>query len=331
MDKNTAYYDPETGKFVTSKEQSSSTLLRRTFVTGGLAVVLGCLLFWGMKWSVGSPEQLWNQTKNALLTQELQTTQGNLQQYKQQLSKLSHRSQALYRPVLQLDSSETTPFGIGGALPPYKIAGNTDNDLLLTTEQTLAELEEQITHQRQNYAQLMKLAQSRQAQFLQRPAILPANGKVSSGYGMRFHPIYRSWRMHEGLDLDTDVGTPVFATGNGIVSFAGRNGGYGRCVYVKHPDTGYETRYAHLSEIPDKIKEDTRVKRGDLIGYSGNSGLSTGPHLHYEVRDSTGKALNPLHFFIPGMTPKRYENRSLAGSLASVEGPDTAQETVAVN
>ena len=125
------------------------------------------------------------------------------------------------------------------------------------------------------------------------PAIKPCTGELSDGFGMRYHPILHRLRMHEGIDIVSNIGAPVHATGNGTVEFTGYDGGYGLTIIINH-GFGYRTIYGHLSKI--KTKKGTKVSRGDIIALSGNSGLSTGPHLHYEV-EHEGQKLNPSHYF----------------------------------
>lgn len=120
------------------------------------------------------------------------------------------------------------------------------------------------------------------------------------------HPIEKVRKLHAGIDIVVNVGTPVSSTANGIVTFVGRRGGYGYTVEITHKESGHLTRYAHLSRKKVKgIRKGVKVTRGQHIAYSGNSGLSAGPHLHYEVRDLTGASTNPVEFF-SGMTPEEY-------------------------
>ena len=109
---------------------------------------------------------------------------------------------------------------------------------------------------------------------------------------MRLHPVFGDWRSHNGLDLTANSGTPVYATGDGIVTVAKYRGGYGNVIFINH-GYGFETRYAHLSKF--KIAEGKKVKRGELIGLVGNTGTSTGSHLHYEILYKE-KWINPIHF-----------------------------------
>jgi len=127
------------------------------------------------------------------------------------------------------------------------------------------------------------------------PAIVPMEGVFSDhGFGMRLHPILRKWRMHEGIDINGLHGTPVYATGAGVVKFVGWNGGLGLCVTIDH-GFGYETTYGHLSRVV--VKEGQKVTRFQKIGECGSTGLSTGPHLHYEV-SFNGEKQNPVYYFI---------------------------------
>ncbi len=114
--------------------------------------------------------------------------------------------------------------------------------------------------------------------------------RITSRFGRRFHPILRKWRMHHGVDYAAPIGTPVFSVGEGVVKFAGWRGGYGKLIIIRHPK-GFETRYGHLSSIA--VKPGQHVNQGQFIGRVGSTGLSTGPHLHFEVRQH-GRLLNPL-------------------------------------
>jgi len=140
------------------------------------------------------------------------------------------------------------------------------------------------------------------------PAIQPLSNKqlnrMSSGFGYRIHPIYKTSIMHSGMDFTAPIGTPIYATGNGIVKLAEYNaGGYGNHVVISH-GFGYETLYGHLNRI--KVRPGQRVTRGDVIGELGNSGSSTGPHLHYEVIKS-GNKVDPIRYFFNDLTPEEYD------------------------
>jgi len=161
--------------------------------------------------------------------------------------------------------------------------------------------------QSSSYRELAGLAEAHQDQLQEMPAIQPVNGRITSGFGIRFHPVLKVNRMHPGLDFHAPVGTPIYATGDGVIKEAKSGGGLGRYVKIEHRSAGYVTVYGHMSKIATDIRQGRTIKRGDLIGYSGNTGLSEAPHLHYEVRSLDGKHLNPLHFLAPSMTPAEYE------------------------
>ena len=144
------------------------------------------------------------------------------------------------------------------------------------------------------YEEISNKMKSNEKLFESIPAIMPTKGLyISTKFGMRMHPILKIWRRHPGIDIVANVGTPVYATGKGKVVYVGRRGGYGLEVEIDH-GFGYKTRYAHLSKL--LVKKGQLVNRGDLIAKTGNSGLSTGPHLHYEVSHN-GVKLNPSQFF----------------------------------
>lgn len=118
-------------------------------------------------------------------------------------------------------------------------------------------------------------------------------GRISSPFGPRVHPVWGDVRTHTGVDFAAPLGTPVSATASGVVVAAGRRGGYGFCVEVRHPRSGLTTRYAHLSRIARGVRAGLPVRRGTLVGFVGATGVVTGPHLHYEVRGPSGTPLDP--------------------------------------
>ncbi len=126
----------------------------------------------------------------------------------------------------------------------------------------------------------------------------PLDGaKISSSFGMRKHPISGFNKMHKGVDFAAPTGTPIYAGGNGIIEYVGRNGGYGKYIRIRH-NNGYKTAYAHLSNYKKGISKGVRVNQGEVIGYVGSTGNSTGPHLHYEIIYQN-KHINPLKLKLP--------------------------------
>jgi len=154
--------------------------------------------------------------------------------------------------------------------------------------------------------EIVVLAKEKENMLASIPAIQPIKNedlkRMASGYGMRMHPILKYRKFHKGMDFTSPSGTFIFATGNGTVVRAQRSASYGNVVYIDH-GYGYKTIYAHMSKI--KTRKGRKVKRGDLIGYVGNTGLSAAPHLHYEVHKN-GKPLNPINFYYGDLSPKEF-------------------------
>ncbi len=169
------------------------------------------------------------------------------------------------------------------------------------------EIEKKFDFEKKNFEEIANTLKYNKALYKAIPAIKPAAGTLAlHGFGMRLHPILNVRKMHEGLDIITDVGTPVFSTADGIVSFVGKKGGYGLTVEIDH-GFGYSTLYGHLSKT--QVKEGETVNRGTLIARTGNTGLSSGPHLHYEVSHN-GIKLNPEDFIFESSELFTSENES---------------------
>ncbi len=156
------------------------------------------------------------------------------------------------------------------------------------------ELINKVRYQKEKLEQIENEFSKREELAKRIPAIVPMEGVFSEhGFGVRLHPILKVWKFHEGLDINGLYGAPVYATGAGVVKFVGWNGGLGITVVIDH-GFGYETTYGHLSKA--LVREGQSVKRFQKIGECGTTGLSTGPHLHYEV-SFNGQKQNPVHYF----------------------------------
>lgn len=193
---------------------------------------------------------------------------------------------------LELDSKN---FGIGGGniSTLMKPVAYNKNNKLSDLYNFVNDLEVNLQIEKSNYTEIMDKFEENIDLFDRIPAISPVASSIGDRFGMRFHPILKRKRMHHGLDYLSNIGEEVRAPGNGIVTFIGTKGGYGKVVRINH-GYGYETLYAHLSKY--KVKKGQKIKRGEIIAITGNSGsLSTGPHLHYEVRHK-GVTLNPRNF-----------------------------------
>ena len=303
------YYDHEDGSF--AEVEPKRTRLAHAAAVLVIALLLSGALVYGMdaQW-IGTPQETALKTENAVLRQQMTDLNERMTAFSDDLDHLSETDQELYRKLLQAEpiSEDVRQVGVGGA-DSYdqfdRFEGKT-SALMRKTANTIDELERRMSLQSASFDQLSSLARHHQAELAQLPAILPANGPVVSGYGLRRHPVLHVRKMHKGLDLLVRTGTPVVAPGDGVVKRTGYGPGYGNFVEIEHPETGYSTFYGHLSEVADGIGAGRAVKRGEKIALSGNTGRSTGPHLHYEVHDAEGRAVNPVYFFAPSMTPKHY-------------------------
>lgn len=192
-------------------------------------------------------------------------------------------------------SDEDRQIGTGGsAFDNYTISNSEDIQKIVTLlDKKINTVSAEINFEKNNYKEISSTLERNKILYENIPAIKPADGPYGDRFGMRKHPILKIRRMHSGIDILVNTGTPVYAPGAGKVVFTGRRGGYGKVVEIDH-GFGYKTIYAHLSKI--FVKRGQKVTRGDKIALSGNTGkLSTGPHLHYEVRHN-GIALNPKNF-----------------------------------
>jgi len=185
---------------------------------------------------------------------------------------------------------------------------NYDSDLIIDVTKKIDKLSKQLYVQSKSYDEVWELVKNKATMLASIPAIQPVANKdltrVASGYGMRVHPIYKTVKMHTGMDFTAPVGTEIHATGTGTVTKVEYDGrGYGNNVIINH-GYGYETLYGHMSRVT--VRPGQKISRGDLIGYVGNSGTSTGPHLHYEVRKNNNP-VNPVNFYYSDLTPEEYE------------------------
>ena len=213
-----------------------------------------------------------------------------------QVNSLAKNDNSLRNAVnLQPVSNDESIVGIGG--------GSFDNSLDFLTNPSEEKLKQvlsyvdnvsrKINFEKSQYIEISNKLRENKLLYNAIPAIKPCNGNITDGFGMRFHPILHIKRMHEGIDFNVEDGSPVYATGDGKIDFVGNKEGFGLVIEIDH-GFGYQTIYAHLSRAI--VHEGQNVKRGEEIALSGNSGLSTGPHLHYEVHQN-GVALNPDEFF----------------------------------
>jgi murein DD-endopeptidase MepM/ murein hydrolase activator NlpD len=173
---------------------------------------------------------------------------------------------------------------------------------------TLNNLTSRIAVQQKSYNEVDELVKNKEQLLAHTPAIQPINNKdlnrVASGYGYRIDPVYKTTKFHAGLDFSAPQGTPIYATADGTVTISGNSGnGYGNHVIINH-GYGYETLYGHMVRV--KSRSGQAVKRGEVIGWVGSTGKSTGPHCHYEVHKN-GEKINPIYFFFNDLSPEQFD------------------------
>lgn len=238
---------------------------------------------------------------------------GTLNSESRELSKKVEELASLYRKLNNdMDSLNRTnnELRLASDLPPVNdidknpgTGGGMFDNIVSLSHQSKIDLEalseyienvkNKINFEKNNFAEISQKLKNNQQLYSSIPAIKPSYGTLANhGFGMRVHPILGINRMHEGVDIITDIGTPVMSPGKGVISFTGSKGGYGLCIEIDH-SFGYRTVLGHLSQINVNVGQ--QVERGEVIAKSGNSGLSSGPHLHYEVHHN-GVAMDPEGF-----------------------------------
>jgi len=315
--KNYFYYDEKECQFIPVYYGSAE----RTVYTISLWILIGTVLstlsLSLLSFSVGSPAEIALKAENQALYKQLNDTKSSIEYLDQQIEAIAHVDNELYRTMLGIDpiSEGERQAGIGGAdrHAAFDAYSESSSDLLRWTASNLESIERRINIQLLSFEEIKAHYNENKELMKNIPAIRPVSGIILSGHGMRRHPVLGYKRLHEGVDFRARVNTPVYTTGDGVVKSARRRGTYGLMLVIDHGH-GYETRYAHLSSLADDIRPGTAVERGQIVAYSGNSGVTSGPHLHYEVRRN-GESVDPLNYMFADLSPDEYiEYRRIADS-----------------
>ncbi len=314
------YYDTETCKYERVRTKNSDIILNTLgIVSLTLSLAVGLLILYSNYFASPKEVMLKNQV------QELEFYYNNLNnevdQLRKILSNIEHRDDNIYRVVLGAEPIDKSvrDAGVGGAdrYADIKEKSIVQKDLILELHEKVDMLRRKLYIESKSQDEVVSLAENKEKQLAAVPAIQPVANKqliaLASGFGLRVHPIYKVKKMHTGIDFAASIGTPIYATADGkVVEVSVRFSGYGKMVEIDH-GFGYRTRYAHMHGFA--VRQGQNVKRGDLIGYVGNTGLSTAPHLHYEVM-LNGSHINPVHYFFNDLSAAEYEKII---ELASVE------------
>lgn len=300
------YYDTETCNYEQIKTSKGDVLFDLLGLFA-VAFLIAIAVFWGYTTYFESPKEAQLKQENNLLKRYYDQIQQELDKSNRVLAHLQDQDDNLYRMVLEV---EPVPFsvreaGIGGTNRYEELVDKPE--FIASTLQKVDQLKRQLYIQSKSYDELAKLTKDKEKRLACIPAIQPIANKglkrLSSPFGMRQHPIYKIPRMHYGVDLSAARGTPVYATGDGVVKLTKNSAGYGNEVVIDH-GYGFLTRYCHMQNF--KVKPGQRVTRGQCIGAVGNSGISTAPHLHYEVIKNK-RHVNPAHYFINDLDAAQYE------------------------
>ncbi|MBR6539135.1 MAG: M23 family metallopeptidase [Bacteroides sp.] len=272
------------------------------FFVGLVCFVLALLLF-------GYPSEKELRQENARLLAQYKLLSARLNQSMEVLQDIGERDDNLYRVVFQGEpvSSEIRNSGYLGTNRYDDLKDMANAEMVIETTRKLDVLDKQLYLQSTSFDQVVEMCRNQEEMLKCIPAIQPVANKdlkrMASGYGTRIDPIYGTTRFHEGMDFSAPTGTDIYATGDGVVVKMGWQTGYGNTIVIDH-GFGYQTLYAHMKEF--RTQRGKRVVRGEVIGGVGNTGKSSGPHLHYEVHKD-GRVVNPVNYYFKDLSAEDYD------------------------
>lgn len=259
---------------------------------------------------LNSPKEKQLKREIAELNLQYELLNNRMGEVSEVLDDIQERDNNIYRTIFEAEPIPITirKAGFGGIERYKELQGYDNSELMIATNIRLDRLSKQLYIQSKSFDEVAKLVKNKAQLLASIPAIQPISNKElkhqPSGFGWRTHPIYKTPEFHPGMDFASPEGTEIYATGDGIVNRADNMAqGYGNHVVLDH-GYGYETLYGHMSKLAVHVGQ--QVKRGQLIGYVGSTGLSTAPHVHYEVHKN-GQNVNPINFYYNDLTPEQYQ------------------------
>lgn len=305
------YYDTETCKYERVRTRKSDIVLNALgFLSLTVIMAVGLLMLYDNYFE--SPKELILKNEVKELEFYYDKLNKDVEQLSQILDNIEQRDDNIYRVVLGAEPIEKSvrDAGVGGA-DRYADIRKKDighSDLVIALHEKVDRVRRKLYIESKSQDEVVQLAEKKEKLYASIPAIQPISNKqliaLASGFGLRIHPVYKVKKMHKGIDFAASIGTPIYATADGTVEKCEvRFSGYGKLIEIDH-GFGYRTRYAHMHDFA--VKRGQQVKRGDLIGYVGNTGLSTAPHLHYEVFIND-QHVDPVHYFFNDLTASEYE------------------------
>jgi len=245
-----------------------------------------------------------------ILTSQYEIVEDKLSQLDLVLDDIQNRDDNIYRVIFEAEPipKSIRKAGYGGINRYQNLKGYSNSELIINTNEKIDQISKQLYIQSKSYDEIIELAKNKEDMLASLPAIQPVSNKnlsrIASGYGYRIHPIYKTRKLHAGMDFSAKSGTPIYATGDGKISEVKKSRrGYGNHVIIDH-SYGYKTLYAHMTKYI--VHKGQKVKRGEVIGYVGSTGTSVAPHLHYEVHKN-GRKINPVNFYYNDLNPDEYE------------------------
>jgi hypothetical protein len=305
------YYDPKTCKYERYK-RSKWDIALNSLGFFSLASVIAVVMLISFNYFFESPKELMLKKENHELTLYYQLLEGEVSKLNYMMGDLQQRDDNLYRIIFESEPipDEMRNAGVGGSdrYKEIKEKGLKQEDLVVSLSQKVDALKRKMYVQSISYDEVTDMAYKKEEYWASVPAIQPILNEnlnmLASGYGMRIHPILKVRKMHKGVDFAAPKGTPIYATGDGVVvAVKTVFGGYGKHIEIDH-GFGFVTRYAHMNEF--KVRKGQKIKRGDLIGTVGNTGSSTAPHVHYEIMKD-GRFVNPVNYFFKDLTPEEFD------------------------
>jgi murein DD-endopeptidase MepM/ murein hydrolase activator NlpD len=299
-------------------------LLLRVFGFFSVLLVSSALVIWIYTKFIPRPTDKESNLRLELMKDNYAVLNEKVKVLQEQMAGLEKRDNEVYRSIFE---AKPLPDSARAKLTEKKKEVdkvNVMNDDLLGKEiaVSLNNISARIVYQINSYKQIEKLINNQENKMASIPAIQPVSNKdltrIASGFGYRIHPIYGIPKMHEGIDFTASQGTPIYATGDGRVTTAGNAAGKGNHVIINH-GYGYESIYMHMVRI--KAKDGESVKRGQIIGWVGNSGLSSGPHCHYEVH-IFGRPVDPVYFFFNDLNAEQYDRLLKLAATGSAKSFD---------
>lgn len=302
------YYDEDEKSFIQVEYKPVERFFHTAAQLSLYGIVIAGLLIVLLSTYAGTPAEIALKAENRELLNQLNRTRSSIISLDEQLRLIAKSDNELYRSIFGIEpiSEDERMAGVGGSemIDRFDIYQAESAEILKWTITNLEALERRVNIQKLSFEELKHYYNENQALMRHIPAIRPINSAIVSGFGMRLHPVYRFRRMHEGVDFRARIGTPVYATGDGTITLASRYSTYGLTIMIDH-GFGYESLYAHLSAFEAGIRPGRQVKRGDLIGYTGNTGVVEGPHLHYEIHRD-GRPVDPLNYMFADISPEEY-------------------------